>query len=364
MSPLPPCRTAHPRRNGAAPTRYPPQRIRGLFAAAWCLGLGLCLGAAAADLNQRRHILIVGSSTAYPIIAAAAEIIGRNTGLPTPVVESTGSGGGIKLFCAGLGLTTPDIAMTSRRMKDSERAVCNRNHVNDVREIKIGYDGIVIANRKDAPAFRLSGKTLYLALAREVPAPGNPAELTPNPYLRWQEIDAALPDVPIRVLGPPPTSGTRDILVERVLESACLEVPILKAMHAQDPTAFAQHCQALREDGAYVNAGENDARLVRKLIDDPGAVGIFGYSFLDQNRDRLQGASFDGVAPEFELIESGVYPLSRPMYLYVKPQHARVVRGLDAFVDAVTAPEASGPDGYLVDRGLIPLPARERRTSR
>ena len=335
------------------------QRARGLIAA----GLGLCLAmtAGAADLNQRQHILIVGSSTAYPIVSAAAEAISRNGGLATaPVVESTGSGGGIKLFCAGVGLDTPDIAMASRIMKDSERAACTQNHVNDIREIKIGYDGIVIANTKEAPAFALSRRDLYLALAREVPSPTAPDRLIDNPYASWREIDPALPDMPIRVLGPPPTSGTRDILVERLLGGVCLEVPVLQAMHARDPTEFVQHCHALREDGAYINAGENDARLVRKLLNDPGALGIFGYNFLDRNRDRLQAATIDGIAPEFELIETGVYPLSRPLYIYVKPQHARVVRGLDDFVEALTAPQAVGPEGYLIDHGLIPLPAYER----
>jgi len=338
-------------------------RTRGLVAA----GLALCvaLAAGAADLNQRQHILIVGSSTAYPIVAAAAETISRNGGLSTaPVVESTGSGGGIKLFCAGVGLDTPDIVMASRSMKDSERASCVQHHVNDIREIKIGYDGIVIASAKDAPAFALSRRDLYLALAREVPAATDPGRLVMNPYDNWREINPALPDMPIRVLGPPPTSGTRDILVETLLQSVCLQVPVLQAMHAKDPAEFAQHCHALREDGAYINAGENDARLVRKLLSDPGALGIFGYNFLDRNRDRLQAATIDGIAPEFDMIESAVYPLSRPLYIYVKPLHVRVVSGLEAFVEALTAPAAIGPDGYLIDHGLIPLPKRERRKAR
>jgi len=340
--------------------RYPQQQAGALACAV--LGLCLALAAGAADLNQRQHILIVGSSTAYPMVSAAAETIGRNGGLAAaPVVESTGTGGGIKLFCAGVGLGTPDIVMASRSMKDSERTSCTQNHVNDIREIKIGYDGIVIASTKEAPAFTLSRRDLYLALAREVPGLTDPDQLIINPYDNWRQINAALPDMPIRVLGPPPTSGTRDILVERLLESACLQVPALQAMYARDPAEFVQHCHALREDGPYINAGENDARLVRKLLNDREALGIFGYNFLDRNRDRLQAATIDGIAPEFELIESGVYPLSRPLYIYVKPLHARVVRGLDAFVEALTSPQAIGPEGYLIDHGLIPLPARERR---
>ena len=245
-------------------------------------------------------------------------------------------------------------------MKESERLNCTRNEVNDIREIKIGYDGIVIASTKDTPKLNLSKRDIYLALAREVPSPNHPARLVPNPYKQWREINPLLPALPIRVLGPPPTSGTRDILVERLLHDACIQVPSLRALRQKDPTRFQQRCQALREDGVFVNAGENDARLVRKLINEPGTLGIFGYSFLDRNRDRLKAASIDGIEPQFELIESGIYPLSRPLYLYVKPRHSTLVRGLNEFIDTVVSPEASGPEGYLIDQGLIPLPVRER----
>lgn len=323
----------------------------------------LSLGLSHAELVQRQHILVVGSSTAYPIIASAAEYFGRQSGVTAPVVESTGSGGGLKLFCSGLGLATPDIAMASRSMKDSERLDCARNDVNDIREIKIGYDGIVIASAKGTPEFRLSKRDIYLALAREVPLRGEPGQLIPNPYLAWNQIDPALPALPIKVLGPPPTSGTRDVFVERLLQDACMEVPFLRALRQRDPTGFQQRCHALREDGVFVNAGENDARLVRKVISDPGTLGIFGYSFLDSNRDRLRAASIDGIKPQFELIESGVYPLSRPLYLYVKPRHSALVKGLDDFIETVSSAEASGPDGYLIDQGLIPLPVRERTSA-
>jgi phosphate transport system substrate-binding protein len=277
-------------------------------------------------------------------------------------VESTGSGGGIKLFCAGNGLSTPDIAMSSRSMKDSERATCASNNVYDIREIKIGYDGIVIANSKDAPRFSLSKKDLYLALAHDLPSPADPDKLVPNRHRTWDEINASLPQIPIRVLGPPPTSGTRDIFVERLLKSACLEMLPAETARSWNSTQFNQRCQALREDGAFVNAGENDARMVRKLINDSEALGIFGYSFLDRNRDRLQAASIDGIEPRFELIESGIYPLSRPLYLYVKPRHSAVLTDLDAFIDALVSARASGPDGYLIDHGLIPLPAPNGKT--
>lgn len=316
-------------------------------------------GAVGAELLGRQHILIVGSSTAYPIVAAAAERFGRQPGAAAPVVESTGSGGGIKLFCSGLGLGSPDIAMASRSMKPSERTTCARNGVNDIREIKIGYDGIVIASTKDTPEFHLGKRELYLALAREVPTKDG-QKLIANPYSSWREVNPDLPDIPIRVLGPPPTSGTRDILVERLLEDACMQVASLRALQRRDPTGFRQRCHALREDGRFINAGENDARLVRKLINDSGSLGIFGYNFLDRNRYRLRAASVDGIKPRFELIESGVYPLSRPLYLYVKPAHSRLVRRLDEFVDALLSAEASGAEGYLLDQGLIPLPGRER----
>ena len=334
-----------------------PRSVRLTLAAALLAWSGSTL---AVSLNQRQHILVVGSSTAYPIIAAAAEYIGRHSDLVTPIIESTGTGGGIKLFCNGVDLSTPDIVMASRRMKDSEHDTCVKNKVNDVREIKIGYDGIVIANTKQGPHFDLTKHDLYLALANQVPSHQDPSTLIANPYTSWRQVNPALPDVPIRVLGPPPTSGTRDILVERLLHDACLRVPALARLHDTDADAFTHTCYRLREDGALVNAGENDARLVRKLLDDRQALGIFGYNFLDRNRDRLQASSIDGVEPEFELIESGTYPLSRPLYLYVKPQHQRIVAGLNQFIDDLLAPAISGRDGILIDQGLIPLTAADR----
>ena len=196
-----------------------------------------------------------------------------------------------------------------------------------------------------------------------VPAADDPSRLVPNPYHQWRDIDAGLPARPIRIMGPPPTSGTRDILVERVLDPGCLSHPVLQTLHTRDPARFAERCHAIREDGVYIDSGENDARLVRKLLGDPDALAMLGYSFLDRNRDRLRAASIDGVEPSFESIESGVYPLTRPLFIYVKPQHARLVQGLDAFVDALISAEVSGPDGYLIDRGLIPLAATERATA-
>jgi len=310
----------------------------------------------AANLSPRKHVHIVGSSTAYPIIAAAAEHFGRHHGYTTPVVESTGTGGGIKLFCAGIGLLTPDIAMASRSMKPSERNTCKRHDVTDVREIKIGFDGIVIANSRQAPQLHLSRRDIYLALARWVPSPDRPGTLVANPYRTWQQINPDLPNQKIRVYGPPPTSGTRDILVERLMTSACLDEPEMRALLEQDPSSFNQQCHALREDGPFINAGENDARLVRKLVNDRDALGIFGFNFLDRNREILQAASIDSTSPSFESIESGLYPLSRPLYLYIKPRHARIVAGLNQFVDSIIEESSTGPEGRLIDQGLIALP--------
>jgi phosphate transport system substrate-binding protein len=315
----------------------------------------LPLLATAAVLPERRHILIVGSSTTYPIITAAAERIGRELAMQTPVVESTGTGGGIKFFCSGEGLETPDIVMASRRMKPSERDNCLRNKVFDVREIRLGYDGIVFASNKKAPLFALTQRQLYLALAREVPAPDDSGRLVSNPHGTWKSISDSLPDLPIRVLGPPPTSGTRDALVERVLQPACSRVPALMAIRARSPEEFVTRCHALREDGPYVDSGENDARLVRKLIDDDGALAVLGYNFLDRNRDRLKAATIDDVPATFQTIESGVYPLTRPLYLYVKPRHARLVEGLQGFIDSLLSERISGAEGFLEDKGLIPL---------
>ena len=323
----------------------------------FCLLPLLYLQPAQGEFLQRQHVHVVGSSTAYPIIAAAAEHFGHTSSWTTPVVESTGTGGGIKLFCSGLGLQTPDIVTASRSMKPSERSDCEKNHVTDIREVKIGFDGIVIANRKGAPHLRLARQDLYLALARQVPSRSRPGEMVANPYQTWQQVNPALPDLEIRVYGPPPTSGTRDSLAERVLSGACLAEPAMRELFQEDRGAFQQQCHSLREDGAFINAGENDARLVRKLSNDPQALGILGFNFLDRNRDRMQAATIEGSPPEFETIESGRYPLSRPLYLYAKPQHYKVVGGLQGFLDDITSPESLGQEGRLVEQGLIPLPA-------
>ena len=334
------------------------------FVAAFILGACLSSQPAAAqilDLPPRQYVTIVGSSTAYPIVAAAAERFGRQSDSRTPVVESTGTGGGFKLFCNGTGLDTPDIVMASRAMKASEWERCREHDVVDILELKIGYDGIALVGARTAPQLDLESNDLYLALAKEVPDPSGQPRMVPNPYLRWNQIDPDLPEMPIRVFGPPPTSGTRDILVERVIEQACAGVEFLSTLHDEDEGEFRRRCQTLREDGLYIDSGEDDARLVRKVLDDPQAVAILGYNFLERNADRLHGASIDGVMPVFERIESGEYPIARPLYLYLKKAHLDVLPDLAGFIRGLGTAAAWGEEGYLVDKGLIPMPETERR---
>lgn len=311
--------------------------------------------AAAGTAQARDQIRIVGSSTVFPFSATVAERFGRATDFKTPVVERTGTGGGLKLFCAGVGEGYPDITNASRRIKASEFANCVKNDIT-MTEIKIGFDGIVLANSWDAAALELTLAQIFLALAQRVPVDGT---LAPNPYRRWSDIDPGLPDTRIEVLGPPPTSGTRDAFVEIAMEGGCAALASAKALGLSKSA-----CHVLREDGAFIEAGENDNLIVQKLEANPDAVGIFGFSFLDQNFDRVQGAVIDGIAAEFENIASGDYPIARSLFVYVKKEHMGVVPGLREFVAELTSEGAWGPDGYLVDKGLIPLPDGERQLVR
>ncbi len=304
--------------------------------------------------EARDQIRIVGSSTVFPFSTAVAENFGRSSSFKTPVVESTGSGGGMKLFCAGVGTEHPDITNASRRIKKSEFETCTKNGVT-VTEVKIGFDGIVLANSKTHKPFALTKEQIFLALAKQVPVDG---KLVDNPYKMWSEIDASLPAEKIEVLGPPPTSGTRDAFVELVMESAAKSFPEIKAL---DKNAFKVAAHSLREDGAFVEAGENDNLIVQKLEANPNALGIFGFSFLDQNADKLQGATVNGVAPEFENIASGDYGVSRSLYFYVKQEHAGSIPGIKEYVAEFSSEKAWGDEGYLVDKGLIPLPTTDRK---
>lgn len=311
--------------------------------------------------EARDQIHIVGSSTVFPFATTVAERFGRTAGFKTPVVESTGSGGGLKLFCQGTGEKTPDIANSSRRIKESEVALCATNGVKQIVEIKIGFDGIVLASSKKAAPAKLTLQQVFLALAKQVPVGG---KLVANPYKLWSDVDKALPATKIEVLGPPPTSGTRDAFVEVAMEGGARTIPLFEAMRTKDEKAFQAAVHAIREDGAYVEAGENDNLIVQKLEANPKALGIFGFSFLDKNADKIQGASVDGVAPTFEAIADGTYPVSRSLYFYVKSEHIGKIPGLREYIREFTSEAASGEDGYLSDRGLIPLPAAERKAVR
>ena len=312
------------------------------------------LVAVAGQAEARDQIRIVGSSTVFPFSTAVAEQFGKTTDFKTPVVESTGSGGGMKLFCSGVGLEHPDITNASRRIKSSEFENCAANGIG-ITEVKVGFDGIVLAHSKNGPEINLTKEQIFLALAKDVPVDG---KLVANPYTRWSQIDASLPDVEIEVLGPPPTSGTRDAFVELAMEEGAESFDEIKAL---DKDGFKAVAHTMREDGAFIEAGENDNLIVQKLEANPNALGIFGFSFLDQNTDKLIGAEIGGVAPEFENIASGDYGISRSLYFYVKQQHVGVVPGIAEFVAEFTDENAWGPDGYLVDKGLIPLPEADRK---
>lgn len=314
----------------------------------------------ATQLQARDQINVVGSSTVYPFSAVVAERFGQSSSHKTPKIESTGTGGGMKLFCASVDINTPDISNASRRIKKSEFEGCVKNGVSDVVEVLIGYDGIVIANAKSAQRYKLTRKDIFLALAKEVPAKDGSKTLVKNPYKTWKEVNAALPADKIEVLGPPPTSGTRDAFAELALEGGCKKFDWIKALKATDKNRYKSICHAVREDGHYIEAGENDNLIVQKLVANPEALGVFGFSFLDQNSDKVQGSLVDGVEPEFESIVSGEYPVSRPLYFYVKKAHIGVVPGIKEYMEAFVSEGAIGEDGYLLDRGLIPLDEEKR----
>lgn len=319
------------------------------------------------DAAARDQIRIVGSSTVYPFATTVAEQFGKAGAFKTPVVESTGSGGGLKLFCAGVGVEHPDITNASRRIKKSEVEKCHKNGVTSITEVKVGYDGIVLANSKASPQMSITRKQIFLALAKDVP--GADGKLIANPNKKWSDIDKSLPDVKIEVLGPPPTSGTRDAFAELALEGGCKTFPAIKAMKKgdakmgikKDKKAYKAICHSIREDGAYVEAGENDVLIVRKLEANKNAFGVFGYSFLDQNADKIQGSMIDGGAPTFEAIADGSYAVSRPLFFYIKNAHVGTVPGMKEYVAEFASEKAWGDEGYLADKGLIPMPKAERK---
>jgi phosphate transport system substrate-binding protein len=328
-------------------------KIKGLIAAGTLAAATIMSSPAHAN---RDYVSIVGSSTVYPFATVVAEQFGNTTQFKTPKIESTGSGGGLKLFCAGVGVEHPDITNASRAIKKSEQEKCAANGITDIVEVKIGYDGIVLANSKEAKQMELTRKDIFLALAKDIP--GKDGKLIANPYQTWKDVNSALPGIKIEVLGPPPTSGTRDAFVELVMEEGVEEVD-MSGLSEDVKKSFEP--AALREDGAYIEAGENDNLIVQKLQANPDALGIFGFSFLDQNADVIQGSIIEGEAPTFENIADGKYPVSRPLFFYVKKAHVGTIPGMAEYLAEFTSEKAWGPDGYLADKGMIPMPDAERQ---
>jgi phosphate transport system substrate-binding protein len=317
--------------------------------------------AGAAQAQSRDQIRIVGSSTVFPYTQAVAEQFAAMTGMAAPVVESTGTGGGMQVFCGGVGPDHADITGASRAMTQSEYDSCLANGVDSITEVLIGYDGLSIAHSIDGPELDLSEAQIFQALAAEVEVDG---EIVPNPYQRWSEIDPSLPDAPIQVFGPPPTSGTRDAFVELVMHDGCNAFEAIAALEDSDEARWDEVCGRMRQDGPFIEAGENDNLIVQRLQADSNALGIFGYSFLYENQDTLTAVKINGVDPSFDTIADGSYPVARPLYFYIKNAHRGVIPGLEEFVTEYVSEESFGPGGYLAERGLVPLPDAEREATR
>ena len=305
----------------------------------------------------RDQVKIVGSSTVFPYTQAAAEEFGKKTGKKAPVVESTGTGGGMKIFCKGVGESNADITGASRAMKKSEWELCTKNGVTDVTELLIGYDGLSVAQSKKGRPMDLSKEHIFLALAAEVPQ-GN--KLVANPNKKWSDIDKSLPDTEITIYGPPPTSGTRDAFVELAMHKGCAGLDYFKKMKSELAKGdykklIKEKCTPMRQDGPFIEAGENDNLIVQRIEADPNALGIFGYSFLYENQDKLQGVKIGGTAPGFDTIADGSYGLSRPLFIYIKNPHRKVIAGMEEFIAEYTSDDAMGEDGYLYERGLVVL---------
>lgn len=318
----------------------------------------IALIAAANCANAADQIRIVGSSTVYPFVTTAAEQFGKKTKMKTPIVESTGTGGGFKLFCESVGENTPSFSNASRRIKPDELLNCRKNGVNELGEIKLGYDGIVVANSVKSQKFNLSLKDLFLALGRKVPSKQDPNKLVDNFYKTWDEVNSSLPKQKISVYGPPPTSGTRDSFAELALENACMHFEAFKTAYANSDERK-KACMLIREDGLYIEGGEDDNILVQKLGTNKDALGIFGYSFLKENANVVQASAISGVLPTHDSIADGTYILSRPLYTYAKLAHVGKVPGIKEFIAELTSTETIGQFGYLADRGLIQLPEAE-----
>jgi phosphate transport system substrate-binding protein len=313
-------------------------------------------------LAARDQIRIVGSSTVYPFTTAVAEQFGKSTGMKTPVVEATGTGGGLKLFCASVGEDSPDFANASRHIKKAEFDDCVKNGVTEIVELEIGFDGLSIAQSKAAKPLALTKEQLFRALAKNIP--DKDGKLIANPNKTWKDVDASLPDVKIEVLGPPPTSGTRDSFAELALEAGALKIPAMADLKKSDSKAFDAVWKTMRDDGAYVEAGENDNLIVQKLVANPNALGIFGFSFVEQNANAITDIPIDGVEAKYETIADGSYKMSRPLFIYAKKQHVGKIPGMAEFVAEYVSDKAIGQDGYLADKGLVTLPGAEADKTR
>lgn len=320
------------------------------------LALAAC-GDGASNQTARDGVWAAGSSTVFPFATRVAENYARNAGGAAPRVESLGTGGGIQAFCRGIGPNTPDIANASRRMKASEFEMCRANGVTDIVEIKIGFDGLVIATDRNAPDYGFQGDDLYLALAKEIPGPNG--TFIANPHTTWNQVNPGLPATRIQVYGPPPTSGTRDSWLELAMAPSAESLPAMAALAESDGDRFETLAHTLREDGAWIDSGENDNAIVQTLTRTPGSTGVFGYSFLEQNSNQVKAHSVNGVMPTLDTIASGEYPISRSMFIYVKKQHVGVTPGLEQFVMEFMSDASAGRGGYLQDRGLVPLPAAD-----
>lgn len=316
----------------------------------------MSMGIATSNTAQARdQITMAGSSTVFPFATLVAEKFVRSSKFQAPVIESTGTGGGFKLFCAGVDDKTTDISNASRAIEPSEKENCAKNGVTSIVEIKFGYDGIVLAHAKGKAPVTITRKQIFLALAKQVP--DGKGGFVANAAKKWSDIDPSLPNSKIVVLGPPPTSGTRDAFLELVMEKGGGQIEAIKSLPADK---FKAVTHSLRDDGGYVDAGENDNLIVQKLQADHNVLGIFGYSYLEENSDKLEGALIDGQAPTYENIKDGKYPVSRPLYIYVKKAHVGIVPGVKEFLAEFTSPKAWGEDGYLSDKGLIPMSKEEQ----
>lgn len=315
---------------------------------------GVAALAVPASASDRIHI--VSSSTVAPFVSTAAEQFGHGSGFATPVVESLGSGGGLKLFCSSAAEDSPDIAGASRRITEVEVKACAAAGITDITQLTIGYDGIVLANAKTGQPFALSKRALFLAIAKTVPVNGT---LVANPYRRWRDIDAALPDQDIMVFGPAPNHGTRDVLAALLMSEVCQTFPEVAALDAKTRRTT---CESMREDGPFIEVTADYSVTLHKLQAEPRAVGLLPFSYLDRNRDKIQAASLDGKLPTYDSIYSGDYPLSRPLFVYVKKLHLATTRGLKEFLAELTSDKAAGRDGYLSDIGLVSLPEDQRKT--